>query len=106
MGCANAAELPTQFVKVTDSAMGENSSLPTGCSVVLHQPKNGQRTASVFLNTLRASRTPPCGGAASSTSTLWGGLERSQTRTIGAWIEVNSTTLRLTLTGPSNVWYG
>ena len=59
-------------------------------------------TATAYFNT-RADTDAGCGA---EDATLWGGVFRGDTDTVGAWVEVNATTAKLTIAGPADVWFG
>ena len=62
-------------------------------------------SGSVFFNTADAADAAPCGGAAGAAA-LWGGSKKSDDDAVGVNVEVNSTTLSVTLAGPAGVWHG
>lgn len=109
--CASAAAglFSPAFIKVTGSATGANASMPPGCSMILHRDSSAAghepTGATSFFNTEIATAVG-CGGASADGPTLWGGIHRAETNTIGAWVEVNSTTVLFTIAGPADVWFG
>ena len=100
-------------MKVDPTVHSINSTdLPAGCYSIIqpqpatpdspfHEPAN----ATVYFNT-RSTSTAQCGAATPEETTLWGGSKKNSLDNLGFWVEVNYTTLLLTLSGPDDVWHG
>jgi hypothetical protein len=110
---ASLAPLAAFGMKVAPEVQAVDSAeLPPGCFTTVHAapgdpatPMHKPSNATVYFNA-RASSAAACGAATAAATTLWGGSKRGALDDLGLNVELNATTLLLTLSGPSDVWHG
>ena len=87
----------------------DSESLPPGCSATIHpahgtSPFHHPLNATVYFNT-HSNSTTKCGATSREMTTFVGGSKRSAVDDLGVCVEVNSSTLLLTLAAPSDNWH-
>lgn len=101
----SAVFLPEGYSK---AQTGRDPSKPPGCSITLGwNPSQGKpEEAQVYFNE-DATSSVGCGGGGNATATLFGAASQSVTGLeVSVWAEVTQDEIRLTIAGPSAVWFG